>query len=166
MDGSVDFYRDWQDYKDGFGSLEGEFWLGNDNIHWLLAGHRKNELRVDLMDFNGNIAYAKYSTFDVGPESDNYVLTVDGYSGDAGESLKHHSGLPFSTRDRDNDKVSSSCSQSYKGGWWYNACHDSNLNGLYTTDTNKDHGENVVWYYWKKSRYPMKFVEIKFRELN
>lgn len=35
LDGSVDFYRNWTDYRRGFGDLEGEFWLGNEHIHQL-----------------------------------------------------------------------------------------------------------------------------------
>ena len=41
-------------------------------------------MRVDLTDWDGNHAYAKYSIFSVGNESSNFRLTVGGYSGNAG----------------------------------------------------------------------------------
>ena len=28
LDGSVDFYRGWDDYVEGFGNLSGEYWIG------------------------------------------------------------------------------------------------------------------------------------------
>ena len=52
IDGSVDFYRDWAAYKDGFGDLNGEFWLGLDNIHRLTSSDTFT-LRVDLEDWQG-----------------------------------------------------------------------------------------------------------------
>ena len=32
MDGSEEFYRSWKDYSEGFGNLDGEFWLGKVDI--------------------------------------------------------------------------------------------------------------------------------------
>jgi len=33
LDGSVDFYRGWDDYVAGFGELRGEYWLGQYKLH-------------------------------------------------------------------------------------------------------------------------------------
>ena len=78
FDGSVEFYRDWDDYKKGFGSSNGEFWLGNDNIHSLTA-KGKHVLRIDLKAFNGEKRFAEYSGFAVDSESHNYVLRLKEY---------------------------------------------------------------------------------------
>ena len=80
VNGSVDFYLFWSDYKRGFGDLSGEFWLGNDKIHRLTSDGSKM-LRVDLEDFEGNTAYAEYDMFGVMSENDKYKLIVGNYSG-------------------------------------------------------------------------------------
>ena len=80
LDGSVDFYLNWTNYKTGFGSLNGEFWLGLDRIH-RLTNSSNNKLRVDLEDMSGNTAYAEYNVFTVGNEATKYQLNVRNYSG-------------------------------------------------------------------------------------
>ena len=160
QNGSVDFYRGWNDYKNGFGNIDGEFWLGLDYIHWLLSLSKSgNELRVDLGDGQGNRAYAKYSTFSVGDESTKYVLGVSGYSGTAGDSLDYHNGMKFTTKDQDNDDDSRNCAVVRHGAWWYNYCSFSSLNGDYHTS-----GTTGVWWdHWK--RESLKFSEMKFRSI-
>ena len=79
-DGSVDFYRAWDDYKRGFGNLKGEFWLGLDKIHRLTV-NGSNKLRVDLERFNGETGFAEYGFFSVTNETANYKLSLGGYSG-------------------------------------------------------------------------------------
>ncbi|XP_028391352.1 techylectin-5B-like [Dendronephthya gigantea] len=162
QDGSQDFYRGWSDYKAGFGDLNGEFWLGLDKIHRLHKSGQ-NVLRIDLMDFNGAEAYAKYGTFTVADESDKYRLNVGNYLGDAGDSLSNHNQMQFTTKDNDNDVWSSgNCATSYKSGWWFNSCHPSNLNGVYL-DAGQINTIGINWYNWKSSWYSMKKSEMKIR---
>ena len=80
VDGSEDFYRNWTDYKTGFGNLSGEFWLGLDKIHRLSA-NGQNVLRVDLESFENETAHAVYDSFSIGNESEAYILNIGDYSG-------------------------------------------------------------------------------------
>ena len=93
----MDFYRSWSDYQKGYGDISEEFCLDNDHLHLLTRNNQ--ELRVDLMDFEGNTAYAMYSSFAVGSASENYKLTVGGYSGTAGDAMATHNGMEFSVRE-------------------------------------------------------------------
>ena len=82
-DGSVDFYRAWDEYKRGFGNLNGEFWLGLDKIHRLTVSSG-NRLRVDLEDLHGSTVFAEYSSVTVASERAKYQLSLGSYSGTIG----------------------------------------------------------------------------------
>jgi len=160
-DGSVDFYRGWDDYKAGFGQLTAEFWLGNDKIHRLTAS-RPNSLRVELKDWNGGKAYGKYGKFRIGDEQAQYRLEVGSYSGTAGDSLtRRHNNMAFTTKDRDNDRDGNNCAVTFTGAWWYSDCYNSNLNGKYLGDTTSS--KSVNWYHWKNAYVSLKFTEMKLR---
>ncbi|PIK55702.1 hypothetical protein BSL78_07408 [Apostichopus japonicus] len=78
VDSSVDFYLYWDDYKNGFGDFDGNFWLGNDKLA-ALTSQTQYELRIDFVSKSGEHYYAKYSSFSVGNEGTNYLLSVSGY---------------------------------------------------------------------------------------
>jgi len=162
LDGSVDFFLNWSDYKVGFGDLNGEFWLGLDKIHRLTSDN-DSMLRVDLEDFEGNTTYAEYNKFGVMSENDKYKLILGSYSasGTAGDSLSYHNGKPFSTRDQDND--GHGCPEYNRGGWWYNYCHYSNLNGKYHDEPHSAYGVGVNWCNWTGYYYSLKKTEMKMR---
>ncbi|XP_028127851.1 microfibril-associated glycoprotein 4-like isoform X1 [Diabrotica virgifera virgifera] len=147
FDGSQDFYLPWRDYKFGFGDLDGEFWMGLENIYHM-TGFETNELLIELTDRDKKTAYAQYKSFAIGPEKDGYKLnTITGFSGDAGDAITPHLNYKFSTFDVDQDgHATANCAQVYEGGWWYTSGHASNLNGKHMnkplSDAYKFHGLN------------------------
>ncbi|XP_061459806.1 ficolin-1-like isoform X1 [Rhineura floridana] len=163
VDGSVDFYRDWDSYKRGFGSQLTEFWLGNDNIN-LLTSLGENELRIDLTDFDNNHVFAKYASFTVSGETDQYRLALGSFTeGTAGDSLTGHNTMPFSTKDKQQDPENKKCAEAYKGAWWYSNCHNSNLNGRYWLGAHSSYADGVNWQSGKGYNYSYKRSEMKFR---
>ncbi|XP_074642492.1 fibrinogen-like protein 1 [Tubulanus polymorphus] len=135
VDGSVDFYRTWDEYKRGFGNLETEFWLGNDRIHQITS-QGDYKLRIELETWDGNRYFAEYDSFSITDEADKYRLRISGYKGNAGDSLtsywENHDQQQFSTKDSDHDnRFFDNCAEQYKGAWWFKSCFESHLNGLY-----------------------------------
>ncbi|XP_063416902.1 SE-cephalotoxin-like isoform X1 [Mytilus trossulus] len=159
LNGKTDFYRGWNEYENGFGDLNAEYWLGNDKIH-SLTSEGQSVLRIDLGDFKGDTAYAKYRHFSIGDKSSIYKLTVSHYSGNSGDSLSQHNGMMFTTKDNDNDRFSGNCATAYKGGWWYNDCYHCNLNGQF----GEKGGPGISWYYWKKQLGSLKTSTMMIRK--
>ncbi|KAM4836651.1 fibrinogen-like protein 1 [Thomomys bottae] len=176
-DGSENFYRGWNDYKNGFGNFvqrNGEYWLGNKYLH-LLTTQGDYTLKIDLEDFEKNSRYAQYKNFQVGDEKNAYELNIGEYSGTAGDSLSgnfhpevqwwaSHHNMKFSTWDRDNDNYKGNCAKEDQSGWWFNRCHSANLNGIYyqgpyTAQTDR----GIVWYTWHGWWYSLKSVVMKVR---
>ncbi|KAM4663908.1 ficolin-1-like [Discoglossus pictus] len=162
-DGSVDFFRDWKSYKTGFGSRLNEFWLGNDNLHKITSSGTW-ELRIDLQDFENTKHFAKYSSFKVLGEDEKYKLLLgDFQEGNAGDSMTYHNNMKFSTKDQDNDENPDSCANRFKGAWWYNTCHFSNLNGLYLNGQHSPSNIGINWNHGKGNKYSHKHSEMKIR---
>ncbi|XP_026108446.1 microfibril-associated glycoprotein 4-like [Carassius auratus] len=165
MDGSVNFYRAWNLYKRGFGNVQGEYWLGLENMYQLTS-NRKYMLRVDLEDFNGRKGYAVYSSFSVGPEADGYKLQVSGFKdGGAGDSLSYHNGQKFSTFDKDQDNDKRNCAKQFLGAFWYYNCYNANPNGVYLGgEYSTDIAIGNVWYTWKSNwNIGMKSITMKIK---
>ena len=158
-----DFFLGRTEYKQGFGNLAGEFWWGLDYL-WQLTSvkDRQYELRIDLLDFDGNTAHAVYQDFRISSEEDGYRLRASNYSGDAGDSLSDSVNSQFSTRDRANNGTSASnCAELQQGAWWYWSCGYSNLNGRYL-GRDGDGVTGIYWYSWKIFQ-SLKKTEMKIR---
>ncbi|KAM4865387.1 angiopoietin-1 isoform 2-T2 [Thomomys bottae] len=166
-DGSVDFQRGWKEYKMGFGNPSGEYWLGNEFI-FAMTSQRQYTLRIELMDWEGNQAYSQYDRFHIGNEKQNYRLYLKGHSGTAGkQSSLMLQGADFSTKDADNDNCMCKCALMLTGGWWFDACGPSNLNGMfYTAGQHIGKLNGIKWHYFKGPSYSLRSTTMLIRPLD
>ncbi|XP_051985212.1 angiopoietin-related protein 4-like [Xyrauchen texanus] len=160
-DGSVDFDQLWQAYESGFGSLNGEFWLGLEKIHSVSKGGNYI-LKVQFSDWRDESQTMTYP-FHLKGEKSNYSLHIlERQAGNLESSLSTEaSGVPFSTRDKDNDQKNDlNCAKQLSGGWWFSNCGRSNLNGRYfvTPAPKQRHQrkQGVFWKTWRGRYYPLK----------
>ncbi|XP_040000018.1 angiopoietin-related protein 3-like [Xiphias gladius] len=161
-DGSVNFDQTWEKYDNGFGDFQGEFWLGLRKIH-SLAAQGNCVLHIQLDDWKQGRRFMEYRFYLDGPES-NYIIHLTHLSGDLPDLMGNHTGMMFSTKDRDNDNHQDfNCAHNYTGGWWFNACGDTNLNGRYFHMRPKGRSERRRGIHWKPTRkasYSLKLTQI------
>ncbi|XP_035824253.1 fibrinogen C domain-containing protein 1-A [Aplysia californica] len=163
ISGDVDFLRGWADYRNGFGDLSENFWLGLENIHQLTSQASplaKYELRFDFA-YMGTSYYAAYDEFSLSGELENYTIQISGFSGNVKDEMRYHNGLPFSTKDRDNDSFRHyNCAEADHGAWWYRNCHRVNFNGEWGSSGG---GDGLIWDSVTGRYNSATFTEIKIR---
>ncbi|ELU08267.1 hypothetical protein CAPTEDRAFT_1931 [Capitella teleta] len=136
---------------------DGGGWLTcNRNLH-VLTANQPHELRIDLKD-NGDTAFAKYSTFNVGPESGKFRLAIGGYSGDAAWDI-------ITACNSVQNILPLCCANRCKRGWWFENCYAANLNGLFLNGAYTGDARGMDWRDWKKFRYSIPFTEMKIRPI-
>ena len=126
----VNFNKNWTDYEKGFGDLNTEFWYGLESMHCLTQSGQW-EMRVDYQKNDKTWSYLHYNQFSVGSASEEYPLTVGGYSGSISSvRALYFSGEKFSTSDNDNDEYigGGNCAKRFKSGNWYKYCRHIDLN--------------------------------------
>ncbi|KAJ8033441.1 Tenascin-X [Holothuria leucospilota] len=182
LDGTTDFYRNWDEYKEGFGDLEHEFWLGNEKLHYITQ-QATYEYRIDFV-WSSSSYHNKYTNFQVDDETQKYRLAnVGTRTGTRGYSLHSIQNTPFSTHDEDNDGRSYDCAKGHRSGWWHGAyfytgyneccyfesggtlvlCSYANPNGVY----NGGNGEIIFDHYNYFDFYcNQKYTELKIRRVS
>ncbi|XP_036378511.1 angiopoietin-related protein 3 [Megalops cyprinoides] len=167
QDGSVDFDQSWENYKNGFGDLEREFWLGLEKIY-SIARQSESILQIELEDWKEETRFLQYQFSLEGPAS-HYTIHLKQLSGNVPDPMANHTGMRFSTRDSDNDNDKDyNCAKSYTGGWWFNACGETNLNGKYIWVRPKGRTERQRGIYWRPgsgNSYSLKSTKISIRHV-
>ncbi|KAE8610408.1 hypothetical protein XENTR_v10012111 [Xenopus tropicalis] len=167
IDGSANFFRNWETYKKGFGNIDAEYWLGLENIYQL-TNQDNYRLLIELEDWSNKKVYAEYSSFRLESESEFYKLRLGTYQGNAGDSMIWHNGKQFTTLDRDKDMYSGNCAHFHKGGWWYNACAHANLNGVWYRGGHyrSKHQDGIYWAEYRGGSYSLKAVQMLIRPID
>ena len=143
MDSTLSFDQTWSVFKNGFGQITSNFWIGLEKIYQLAKSGQHTMLRLEVLVANGKWFSVEYSSFYLESEAaGNYSLHVSGYWGDMGDvfnlgpSTDRQNGVAFTTKDADHDRYGpGNCAAIKGGGFWYNACYHISLNGVYPAQT-------------------------------
>lgn len=134
-DGKESFARYYNEYEEGFGTLDHDFFYGLRALYDLTS--RGNyEARIDFYDKRNHTessAYGVYHSITIGNKEGGYKLHLGNFTRseeNLEDNLKQFIGQPFVARKRGQVIHESSCLDIPKsGGWWYTADFCRGLNG-------------------------------------
>lgn len=174
----ANFNRTWKEYKQGFGDLRGDFWIGNEIIH-KLTKLRNYKLSIELVDWSDSVYVAEYENFQLESEEESYRLTVSNYKGNASKDYLDdlyagflaHNNAPFSTYDNYSLSKTESrvnCALKSGGAWWFlskQICLPVNLNGLYIAGASAPITKGIKWLAMNNHdrNYSLKKSKMKIR---
>ena len=124
VNANATFDKPWDDFRDGFGEIDGDHWLGLNQMS-LLTQRTRMELRVEMSNGDQDRDVFEYEYFLVGSEADRFRLKISqlALSSPNTDLFAYHNNMYFTTRDKDNDNYSLNCASVKSGGWWFNNCY-------------------------------------------
>ncbi|XP_023036449.2 ficolin-2-like isoform X2 [Drosophila willistoni] len=147
FDGSENFTRSWNEFRMGFGNLNGEFFIGLDHLH-RITNSQQFELYVEYKYFDGIKGFARYDNFRIGNENTGYVLkSLGAFYGSNIDDLMTSNNLnqKFTTYDKDNNKDYRNCAQTFKGAWWFGFCRGPNPLAQYSRNARSSELSSMSW---------------------
>nr|BAN92381.1 self-incompatibility-linked fibrinogen-like protein-B [Ciona intestinalis] len=161
--GKINFNRGWEDYVNGFGNPNEDYWAGLENIlmltnqNLIVLNHGystlRPNLRVDLKGWDGFNAHVEYERFTL-YSNRNYKIGRFGKRYGTGFQPNFPDAFfrqEFSTFDKKSEGTSfqTNCPGPHNSGWWFSECGFSNLNGVYQGPNQKmSKRDGIYWRHW------------------
>ncbi|KAH8263537.1 hypothetical protein KR044_010272, partial [Drosophila immigrans] len=122
INGAQEFNKSWQEYVDGFGDLQGDFFIGLEKLH-LITSSTRYKLNVSIAfnwykDGSGRHD-VQYDDFRIGNSGSSYELeSIGKFSGSPGMNAFVGNEKPkFSTYDKNYPHWAKDLGDI--GGWWF-----------------------------------------------
>ena len=112
----MSFNRTWDEYKNGFGDLNGEFWLGLEKLYRILnQPYVRYSVRIETWSESGNLWFEEFENFYIGDENEQYEIKSTGSHGNLNFQSYFNYGGKFFTHDKDSN---AKCGF-LNNGFWY-----------------------------------------------
>ncbi|ESO85001.1 hypothetical protein LOTGIDRAFT_168263 [Lottia gigantea] len=136
---STDFNKNWIEYRNGFGTLHGNFWLGLEKMYKILQNNNTNGFNLHIHFFDTVYSQCTWQVdkFNLEGESSNYTAIFKNayflYSDwcDGMFTSLTPDSRPFSTFDHISYPDNFNCTGREESGWWFADdvnCSFSNIN--------------------------------------